>query len=481
MATRPDIILGTRIANPAEAIYRGTTQGGEMFATRRGIQQNRMLDEYGPGIYAGNEQALQQLARFDPAGALTIKRQHAAERRAQAAAARAAAASRRAAAAAAQDASKREELAREVQLLRGVALARENGEEAFMQALNTSGLAQEGVTPQNFDMFLMTGEGAVRELGEAVQDLRPEPYEPDYERVGNRFVDMNRPMSGAQPIPGLPGETKSREIRNDQNGVPRYVDTGEPVYPGVAPVREPSAKEVEINALTSNLQSRGMTFEEARRRAEGIAYGMFEPLESGGLLDLGTGQIEGAQLVPQEDIPQVQGGQDGGLFSRAGQATGVLPALGRASSDTLGQISGLFYFEEPVRAGQAFTAGTGELIRALSINPRFPVAEMERIRREIQIDPGVFRSPAAMQDRMREVDAYLVRRMNAEARVANSAGVPMEDRQNAASAFRNMQRFRDLMAVPPEDLPAPTTREEYDRLPPGSQYIHPDGDIRTKS
>jgi len=29
-------------------------------------------------------------------------------------------------------------------------------------------------------------------------------------------------------------------------------------------------------------------------------------------------------------------------------------------------------------------------------------------------------------------------------------------------------------------LPAPTTEEEYDALPSGTQYRHPDGTIRTK-
>lgn len=423
MALRPDIILGARIANPAEAIFRGTTQGGQMYDTRRGIQQNRMLEEFGPGIYAGNEQALQQLARFDPGAALTIKRQHAAERRAQAAAARAAAASRRAAAEASQSAAKREELAREVALLRGVALARENGEEAFMQALNTSGLAQEGVTAQNFDMFLLTGEGAIKELGEAVQDARPEPYEPDWAFVPNsdgQVIDKNSPTV---PQAVMIGQFSSR----------------------------PDAKQKEIEQLAMSLQRQGMDPQAATERATGIVYGSLEPLETGGVLNMATGQVEGSQLIDQSLIPQPDQAQSGGLYDRADQATGLGPAAARGAADTLGQIplvGGLFNFEDQVQAGQAYRQATGELVRALSINPRFPVAEMNRIRQEINIEPGILRDPDAMRSRMVELDRYLAGRARFEAEVANSSGVPMDQRLAAKEAFSNIERFRQILGVP---------------------------------
>lgn len=418
---RPDIILGTRIANPAQAMMQGAQTAGMIDTTRQGIQQNRMLQEFGPGIMAGSPEALNALARFDPGAALSIKSKIAAERRAEAAAARAAAASRRVAAAAAQDRAKAAELAQEVDLLRRVALSRENGDEAFIQALNTSGLAQEGVTPANFDMYLATGEGAIAELGKAVQSSRPEPYEPDWKFVpgsDGQVADMS-----STTVP------QARMIENF-----------------TAPE---SATQSKINMMATNFQKEGMEPAVALQRATGIVLGSLEPLETGGVLNMGSGQVEGSQLIDPALIPQP--GTGPGLYSRADDATGFGPAAARLSSDVLGQaplVGGLFNFPDQTRAGQAYTQATGELIRALSINPRFPVAEMNRIKEEIQIQPSVFKSPEAMRNRMKELDSYLANRMSFEGTVANSAGVPMEDRLNAQRAFQDLQRFREILSVP---------------------------------
>lgn len=423
MALRPDILLSGRIANPARAMAAGAQAAGTMDTTRKGIQMNRMMQEMGPGIMAGDPKALNALARFDPGAALTIKRQHAAERRAQAAAGRAAQAAKAAAAKAAQDEASAAELAREVDLLRNVALTRENGEEAFMQALNTSGLAQEGVTPANFDMYLATGEGAIAELGKAVQASRPEPHEPDWAFVpgsDGQMVDKNSPTVPQAQL------------------IPNFTDP-------------PSDRQQRIDMMAANFVRDGMDPAAAQQRAVGIVTGSLEPLETGGVLNMATGQIEGSQLIPTDQIPVGGTVQGEGLYNQAGDATGFLPGGARLSSDTLGQlplVGGLFHFPDQVEAGQAYRQATGELIRALSINPRFPVAEMNRIKQEINIDPSVFRSAPAMRSRMEELDRYLAGRMAHQAEVANSGGVPMEDRINARRAFEDMKRFRDLLGVP---------------------------------
>lgn len=46
---------------------------------------------------------------------------------------------------------------------------------------------------------------------------------------------------------------KKREIRNDPNGIPRYVDTGEPVYPGI------DKKETKTDSGKSDIDDNGLT------------------------------------------------------------------------------------------------------------------------------------------------------------------------------------------------------------------------------
>lgn len=64
---------------------------------------------------------------------------------------------------------------------------------------------------------------------------RFQQQEPDYQMVDGKAVNMNDPRAGAIDVPGLTPEQPEREIRNDPNGVPRYVDTGEPVFPNAGP------------------------------------------------------------------------------------------------------------------------------------------------------------------------------------------------------------------------------------------------------
>lgn len=139
-------------------------------------QQNalrRFMADNGQAVYAGDENALGQFARFSPEGALNIRntRDAMAERQerlklAQAAGARAARAARLSEQQAAQ-------AAQEFDQLRKLALLRQSDPQAFAQGLNTLGLAQQGVSPENFDLYLATAQGAASAIFEGVRAARP--------------------------------------------------------------------------------------------------------------------------------------------------------------------------------------------------------------------------------------------------------------------------------------------------------------------
>jgi len=94
-----------------------------------------------------------------------------------------------------------------------------------------------------------------------------------------------------------------------------------------------------------------------------------------------------------------------------------------------------------IRDRQTFAAVQNDLIRALSVNPRFPVAEMQRIEREIAISPGVFTDPVSMRERMVSVNDYLRGRLQNEDRAANDASLPVDTRRAALSAANSIRDF----------------------------------------
>lgn len=191
-------------------------QANQMAAQQNEAQhQNafrQFMQESGPGVFRGETAALEGLSRFDPNAAFSIKAQQERLQLARAAGARAAANAR-------VSAEQKEKAARDYQMLRSVALARENGPEAFNQALATTGLAASGVTAENFDVYLATADGMAGELFGRIQSTRPEPQEPTAGMRDYQFAKENPDylaflqsksgplvdFSGANFGPGEPG------------------------------------------------------------------------------------------------------------------------------------------------------------------------------------------------------------------------------------------------------------------------------------
>tara|TARA_R110000868_G_scaffold95674_2_gene262984 strand:- start:686 stop:1861 length:1176 start_codon:yes stop_codon:yes gene_type:complete len=144
------------------------------------------------------------------------------------------------------------------------------------------------------------------------------------------------------------------------------------------------------------------------------------------------------------------------LWNSIDSATGAVNTLKELSTDTLGQVPGvrrMLAFPEVVAARQRFSTSTNDLIRALSINPRFPVSEMDRITREIAINPNAFTSDVSLRERMKEVDTYLKSRLQNEENTARNESLPVEDRRNASSAANSIRNFVEMMGVPRTSTP----------------------------
>lgn len=163
--------------------------------------------------------------------------------------------------------------------------------------------------------------------------------------------------------------------------------------------------------------------------------------------------------APPIDPPAPSTGES--LFNRAETGTGPQSAVGSFFT-TLGAIAGLSPSEkgrEIVRSRQALELASSNLIRSLSINPRFPVGEINRIQREVQIQPGFFDAPEIMQERMREIDVGLRRRMQQAEADATNPGLPGEVREAQRANSQSIRNFLSDLGVPQE-----LTDEQRQRL-----------------
>ena len=136
------------------------------------------------------------------------------------------------------------------------------------------------------------------------------------------------------------------------------------------------------------------------------------------------------------------------LWEMAPSVTGVIPAIREAAQGVTGQVGVNVTPEGLISDRQTFSAVQNDLIRALSVNPRFPVAEMQRIEREIAIAPGALTDPVSLRERMVSIDTYLRGRLQNEDRAANDASLPVDTRRAALSAANSIRDFLAQLGVP---------------------------------
>jgi hypothetical protein len=279
----------------------------------------------------------------------------------------------------------------------------------------------------------------------------PDQYNPE---VGMLMAShlLGQPVTGpSAPQPLSPEGKREADVRRGL------------LDPSAAQGRD-SAAEQRIARLTEVLSEQFGP--RAREIAIGIADGRLQ-VNEGRVFDLATGEQITSAVQPQPERLGPTRANAEGLYQRADDATGILPAAGRAVSATAGQlpiIGQAFQAPEMVAAEQAFRQAQNDLIRAISVNPRFPVAEMQMIRDELGIAPGVFSSPEDTRVRMRELDSYLRRRAEVERQAAADPSLPRSDRDNASRAVRDIDNFLSILNVPHWMLttdPATWTEEQW--------------------
>ena len=282
------------------------------------------------------------------------------------------------------------------------------------------------------------------------------------EAGGKALYDMSQPeaqIEQYEPVTDAEGNIVGQ----------RSSTSGKVVDDPRAPDRR-SAMEEKINEIVS-------TFGVPRQTAAGIATGAYrvvvDPLTNQPfLVDLATGtqrplNVGASTAPPSGQSPQAaaravpgqaeQGAAEKGtpsagtLWELTNKSAGVIPSIREFGLETLGQISDSFVADDTIQARQAFRSAQNEFIRAMSINPRFPVGEINRLRQETRMEPRAFDSPGALRARMTAVTRYLENRLLNENDASQNAGLPIETRRAAAQAANDIQNFVRALGVPQEE------------------------------
>ena len=144
------------------------------------------------------------------------------------------------------------------------------------------------------------------------------------------------------------------------------------------------------------------------------------------------------------------------LYDQAPYATGLGTTLRQGAANTIGQIPGEIgdaaTHQKTLKAVQEFDLFKRDLIRSLSLNPRFPVAEQQRI--EQLVPRGAFVSEDSLKQALRSLDAEL-QSLEAQAQAGlQDRTATVEQRQRDKQSIRDIRATRERLGVMYEKTPA---------------------------
>ena len=229
--------------------------------------------------------------------------------------------------------------------------------------------------------------------------------------------------------------------------------------------KKPTKYEANIRSLVRG----GMS----KKAAEDIAFGrvkvVFDPVTKQpflfNLADETSTPL--AQEMTQKPKPRPQKRKTGTLWGMVGEGppvTGIIAGMQIAGEEVFGQVPGLsgeIASKDQIRNETAINAAKNQLIRALSINPRFPVGEMERLAKEIDVAPSIWVGTGALLEKMKGVDDYLRGRLQDELAASRDIALPSETRKNARTAAKDIKNFLDKLGVP---QPGGETSDDLSKL-----------------
>jgi hypothetical protein len=237
------------------------------------------------------------------------------------------------------------------------------------------------------------------------------------------------------------------------------------------PALSTDQRERKIKDLTAQLiRTQGLNEVDAATKATNITDGVLriDRLEDGSVVEInvanGTAtrvpfnpQVPiAAQEAPSEESYELPEGES--LIEAVEKGTGFVNIIPEVIGRFLSNVAPSALSEEKTNARRSLMAADNALIRAFSLNPRYPVAEQERIRENYSIAPSYTDSPASGRLAVLKLDSFIERELSTlNDRIQNPSTPP--DQINADNKLiSELNAFRKTL------FPAPVTAANISTL-----------------
>lgn len=147
----------------------------------------------------------------------------------------------------------------------------------------------------------------------------------------------------------------------------------------------------------------------------------------------------------QGDRPTIDPGET--LWSHIDEATGPVQTTQAAASRISGAFGGPID-EKTVRARQAFSLSENNLIRAFSLNPRYPVAEVQRVQQGVSIRPEFFTGSEELRARMAESASFLKNERDMAEWYSKAPNASRDQRTEDERLVAEIDRYLSKLGVP---------------------------------
>jgi len=317
------------------------------------------------------------------------------------------------------------------------------------------GLTQEKITQPDYAEFLKTSEenadrrairaamiqfgrgiagGSVAEglgmAGEAMLDV-----EGEYESL-RQAIELAK-------LRGAP-EAEAKQLQRKFDTVKIKLEAALEMREGTAPSRE---RETKIAAL---IRLHGLSEKDATDLVDGnVEIRINSQTGETQLIDKVSRKTK---IIPntRDNVSVVSPKEGETLADMAPWATGWKSSLVSALAVPMAWVTfGTFKgADKTVFARNQMEFHSRQLIRALSVNPRFPVAEMNAIKEEINIYPKLWDDPSLLLIRMASVKRGLTLRLQQEQSVASDPRTTVKDRTDASAAIIDISNYLAILGDP---------------------------------
>jgi hypothetical protein len=257
-------------------------------------------------------------------------------------------------------------------------------------------------------------------------------------------------------------------------------ETGEVIY--TAPPKEEKPAEQRVRETRINeLVTRGYSQQFATDIVDGnIRYEVVPQTGNVRRIDRLTGSVAEVpinNLPPQEQAALLAAEEESEkqtLWDAAEQGTGAWSSLRAGASRAFGQIPGVPQAQKTEEARQFLFSATNDLARSLVNNPRFPVAEVERVIREAGTQPSAFDTPELLRSRLKVLDGFLRDRLKTAEQDAANANLPQDVRVAQATNAASIRAFLPKLGVPEQGIGKPprgVTMEQWRAMTPAQRDL----------